>query len=101
MNEIDVESPETAHLDTIAGALDRLPGPDGHGLSTTDRARIFAFLDDPTSAHWIVARRVSISPRHTLWVATMRHSKVGMYTLPTAKKVLSALRACAAGQIAP
>lgn len=99
--ETDLSTPEAAELERIARILSVIPGADGRGIGAPDRAAIFAFLVDPTWERWRAIVNVTVTRRHKLRLAVMRHCTIGMYTLPTAEQVLDACDAASAGQIAP
>ena len=85
----------------IADAIDQAPGPDGRGLSATDRAAMFAFLDAPSKERWVAIHNIHVTRRHTVRVAVMRYCHLGLYAQPTPEQLASTLRASGTNAIRP
>lgn len=88
-------SPDAVILADLARIIDLVPGPAGEGLVATERAALFAFLDQPSTATWMEARRAKLTKTDTIWVATMRRAQIGMYKTPTRDQVVDAIYAVA------
>lgn len=85
----------------IADALDGIPGTGNAGVSPTERAALFSYLEAPARAKWLAMHNMHITRRHTLRVAVMRHCHIGLHAEPTPHQLLSTLQAAAAGTIRP
>lgn len=92
-------SVEARELNRIAGIIENTPGPEGAGMRAPARAAVFAYLTAPTPETWHDARRALITRHHTVWVAGMRHLRLGLHERPTPGQLLDLLHAAANGEL--